>query len=197
MGIQSKLMALNLPAAVEHALVEHLAMQGVALVPPESDDDADIDMVVYGRSMVQRQAAPDRALRAGIPSLAIDLSRPSRLGSVLRQIRHMLDEPTLYLDPYPVGAFMFHPAEKRLERADGSDIPLTDREVDILAWLSRHRGKTVGRDDLLAKVWRYQPGLDTHTLETHIYRLRQKIEKDADTPEFLKTEEGGYRLSMP
>jgi DNA-binding response OmpR family regulator len=80
---------------------------------------------------------------------------------------------------------------------EGEDIALTDREVDILAYLVRHRQAPVSRDMLLKNVWQYQEGVDTHTLETHIYRLRQKIEASADEPRLLLTVEGGYRLHLP
>jgi DNA-binding response OmpR family regulator len=79
-----------------------------------------------------------------------------------------------------------------------SAVSLTDKEVEILAYLIRRRGATVSRDDLLKDVWRYQAGVDTHTLETHIYRLRQKISGMPALTNALSTDEdGGYRFVMP
>ena len=52
----------------------------------------------------------------------------------------------------------------------------------------------VSRETLLQEVWGYNSGVTTHTLETHIYRLRQKVEKDAASPQILVTEAGGYKL---
>lgn len=72
---------------------------------------------------------------------------------------------------------------------------LTEKETAILAFLHANKNRTVARQELLDAVWGYAEGVETHTLETHIYRLRQKIEKDAANPEILLTEENGYRLS--
>ncbi len=73
-------------------------------------------------------------------------------------------------------------------------IRLTEKETSILKYLYRAGSKVVGRDTLLAEVWGYNSGVTTHTLETHIYRLRQKIELDPSSAEILVTEAGGYRL---
>ena len=73
-------------------------------------------------------------------------------------------------------------------------VRLTEKETAILKYLYRAGAKVVGRDVLLAEVWGYNSGVTTHTLETHIYRLRQKIEKDPSNAEILVTETGGYRL---
>ena len=108
----------------------------------------------------------------------------------------MLEDPALYLAPFSLGDFVFNPPERMLTAADDTEVSLTDREVDIIVYLARHAGRAVPRDDLLRNVWRYQEGVDTHTLETHIYRLRQKIERVAETPEILQTKEAGYRLAL-
>ena len=72
--------------------------------------------------------------------------------------------------------------------------PLTEKETSILKYLYRAGEKVVGRDVLLHEVWGYNAGVTTHTLETHIYRLRQKIEPDPANSEILVTETGGYKL---
>ena len=71
---------------------------------------------------------------------------------------------------------------------------LTEKETSILKFLYRSGDKPVSRDVLLHEVWGYNSGVTTHTLETHIYRLRQKIEKNPSNAELLITESGGYKL---
>ena len=73
---------------------------------------------------------------------------------------------------------------------------LTEKETAILKFLLRAGDEPVSRDVLLNDVWGYHADVTTHTLETHIYRLRQKIEADPANAQLLVTEGGGYRL-MP
>ena len=73
-------------------------------------------------------------------------------------------------------------------------VRLTEKETAILKYLYRAGDKVVGREVLLDDVWGYNTEVDTHTLETHIYRLRQKIEEDPSRAVLLVTESGGYRL---
>lgn len=82
-----------------------------------------------------------------------------------------------------------------LKRDDNYTASLTEKEVEILSLLHANKGKTVSRQDMLQKIWNYAQEVETHTLETHIYRLRQKIEKTPSQPEILITEESGYRIS--
>jgi DNA-binding response OmpR family regulator len=73
-------------------------------------------------------------------------------------------------------------------------VRLTDKETAVLRYLCRAGQRPVSRETLLQEVWGYNSGLTTHTLETHIYRLRQKIEKDAASPAILVTKAGSYTL---
>jgi DNA-binding response OmpR family regulator len=94
-----------------------------------------------------------------------------------------------------IGPYSFEPAAKRLiERARARTIRLTEKEAAMLDLLWQAAGMVVPRAALLARVWGYQAGLSTHTLETHVYRLRRKIERDPAHAELLITEFGGYRL---
>ena len=81
-----------------------------------------------------------------------------------------------------------------LEDDSNQKVRLTEKETSILKYLFRAGEKAVSRDVLLNEVWGYNAGVTTHTLETHIYRLRQKIEADPSSAEILVTEPGGYRL---
>jgi len=92
-----------------------------------------------------------------------------------------------------IGPYTFHPSAKLLQ-SDSRKVRLTEKETNILKFLHASAG-TVPRDILLHEVWGYGPAVATHTLETHIYRLRKKIEQDPARAQILLTEEGGYRLS--
>jgi len=95
-----------------------------------------------------------------------------------------------------IGHYKFRPAYKQLlDPHNGETVRLTEKEAAILQYLYRADGATVNRDKLLQEVWAYRPGVATHTLETHIYRLRQKIECDPRRPRILMTEPAGYRLA--
>jgi DNA-binding response OmpR family regulator len=96
---------------------------------------------------------------------------------------------------FTIGPYAFHPAAKALFRADKKQrIRLTTKEAEILKCLFRHAGGVVSREMLLDEVWSYKARVTTHTLQTHIYRLRQKLETDPEDPRLLITEVGGYRL---
>jgi len=96
---------------------------------------------------------------------------------------------------YRIGPYTFRPSAKLLIGEAAKKIRLTEKETNILKFLHRS-GETVPRETLLHEVWGYNPAVTTHTLETHIYRLRQKIEVDPSRARLLVTESGGYRL-MP
>lgn len=185
-----KILLLGLPPALETALLQQLAADPTVSAATGTGPDAatEADLVIY--------AGTGRDLPPGVPALPLDVAKPARLGAILRQAQQMLEEPALYLDEFSIGPYVFQPQEKTLARSGQQDIALTDREADILVYLAKHRGTAVSRDDLLRDVWRYQDGIDTHTLETHIYRLRQKIEESAEQPALLVTAEGGYRLNI-
>ena len=95
-----------------------------------------------------------------------------------------------------IGGFSFVPALKALFAAgSGERVALTEKESRILHYLYRARGGAVARETLLAEVWEHTAQLETHTLETHIYRLRRKIETNPDRPKVLVTAPGGYSLA--
>jgi DNA-binding response OmpR family regulator len=95
---------------------------------------------------------------------------------------------------FTLGPYTFQPAQKMLLTEDDKKIRLTEKETNILKFLYRSTDGVVARDVLLHEVWGYNAGVTTHTLETHIYRLRQKIEPDPSNARLLVTESGGYRL---
>ena len=91
-------------------------------------------------------------------------------------------------------AMLVSGSARLLTGANARKVRLTEKETAILRFLYRAGQMPVSRETLLQEVWGYNSGVTTHTLETHIYRLRQKIEKDAANPEILVTEAGGYKL---
>ena len=96
-----------------------------------------------------------------------------------------------------IGDYVFRPGLKILERQNGAaKIRLTEKETNILKFLHRAGGQAVARDTLLHEVWGYNAQVSTHTLETHIYRLRRKIEADPSEATLLLTLEGGYALAQ-
>ena len=132
----------------------------------------------------------------GLESGANDyVTKPFRFSVLLARIRAALRQHDQSEDViFTIGPYSFQPAAKLLETAEGSKVRLTDKETSILKYLYRQGPKTISRDILLKKVWGYNNRVTTHTLETHIYRLRQKIERDPANARLLVTEEGGYRL---
>ena len=132
----------------------------------------------------------------GLESGANDyVTKPFRFSVLLARIRAALRQHDQSEDVvFTIGQYSFQPAAKLLEAADGQKVRLTDKETSILKYLYRQGPKTITRDVLLKEVWGYNNRVTTHTLETHIYRLRQKIERDPSNARLLVTEEGGYRL---
>jgi DNA-binding response OmpR family regulator len=132
----------------------------------------------------------------GLESGANDyVTKPFRFSVLLARLRAALRQHDQSEDVvFTIGPYSFHPAQKLLEGGEGTKVRLTDKETSILKFLYRQGPKTIGRDVLLKEVWGYNNRVTTHTLETHIYRLRQKIERDPSNARLLVTEEGGYRL---
>ena len=95
---------------------------------------------------------------------------------------------------YDIGNYVFKPNSKILESNENGSIRLTEKENNILKFLYKNLGNVIRRETLLHEVWGYNSKVTTHTLETHIYRLRQKIEDDPSNACFLITEPGGYKL---
>jgi DNA-binding response OmpR family regulator len=132
----------------------------------------------------------------GLESGANDyVTKPFKFGVLLARIRSHLRSHEQSEDAvFKIGPYTFKPAAKMLIDDKDRKIRLTEKETSILKFLFRAGQKVVSRDVLLHEVWGYNAGVTTHTLETHIYRLRQKIERDPANAEILITETGGYKL---
>ncbi|MCW2306770.1 response regulator transcription factor [Rhodobium gokarnense] len=121
--------------------------------------------------------------------------KPFKFAVLLARIRAHLRQHEQSEDAtFSIGPYTFRPSAKLLLDEKGAKVRLTEKETSILKYLYRTGEKPVGRDVLLHEVWGYNSGVTTHTLETHIYRLRQKIERDPSNAELLVTEAGGYKL---
>jgi DNA-binding response OmpR family regulator len=132
----------------------------------------------------------------GLDSGANDyVTKPFRLNVLMARLRaqfrlHEASEDAVF----NIGRYSFQPGAKLLvEGGSTRKIRLTEKEVAILRFLYR-AANPVSRETLLDEVWGYNAGVNTHTLETHIYRLRQKMERDPANAEILVTTPGGYRL---
>ncbi len=131
----------------------------------------------------------------GLESGANDyITKPFRYGVLIARVHahlrsHELSEEAVYT----LGPYTFRPSAKMLVDGSGKKIRLTEKETNILKFLHR-AGDVVSREVLLHEVWGYNPAVTTHTLETHIYRLRQKIEQEPGAAQILVTEAKGYRL---
>ncbi len=123
------------------------------------------------------------------------VTKPFKFSVLQARIRAQLRQHEQSEDAiFQLGPYTFKPAMKLLETEDKKKIRLTEKETNILKFLYRAQEGVVARDVLLHEVWGYNAGVTTHTLETHIYRLRQKIEPDLSNVQLLVTEGGGYRL---
>jgi DNA-binding response OmpR family regulator len=123
------------------------------------------------------------------------VTKPFRFAVLLARIRAQLRSHEASEDAvFSIGTFTFRPSTKLLTNERGSKVRLTEKETSILRYLYRAGGKVIGREELLQEVWGYNAEVTTHTLETHIYRLRQKIEKNPSNAALLVTEAGGYKL---
>jgi len=122
------------------------------------------------------------------PPAGVDavIARPIRFADLVALIDSLCP-------PAAVGPYRFEAGELRM--ASGARVKLTEKEAAIVARLARARGATVSREALLRDVWGYGPNMSTRTLETHIHRLRRKIEPSPRKPLWLKTEGDGYRLA--
>ena len=133
----------------------------------------------------------------GLDSGANDyIAKPFRLNELLARLRAQLRIFENSEDAvFTIGPYTFRPSAKLLQDpAKNRRIRLTEKEAAILKFLYRAGTRAVARQVLLNEVWGYNAAVTTHTLETHIYRLRQKIEPDPANARLLVTEGGGYRL---
>jgi DNA-binding response OmpR family regulator len=124
------------------------------------------------------------------------VTKPFRIGVLMARLRaHIREHEQSEFAVFTIGPYTFRPAAKQLlDNETNKKVRLTDKETSIIKYLFLAGERVVSRDVLLDEVWGYNAGVTTHTLETHVYRLRQKIERDPSNAVLLVTEPNGYRL---
>ncbi|MEY4707039.1 MAG: hypothetical protein RJB58_762 [Pseudomonadota bacterium] len=190
------------------SLAEQLQHEGHDVMAARTAEDAvhavrggSFAFAIIGLDDGDSAAAALRAAGLSAPLLLLgesttqeSLAKPFRFSALLARMHALLTHHAASSDAaVRIGPYTFHPSAKLLQ-AGGRKVRLTEKETNILKFLHANTG-TVSRDILLHEVWGYGPAVATHTLETHIYRLRKKIEQDPARAQILLTEGGGYRLS--
>ena len=122
---------------------------------------------------------------------SVSLKKPFHINDLLKLLETDPQSYGLAQCEFNIGKHVFFALDKKLQTPNNDTLYLTDKEAVLLNYLCRYENKFVPRQDLLKEIWGYNNDMETHTLETHIYRLRQKLGSDGDC---LTTEEGGYRL---
>jgi DNA-binding response OmpR family regulator len=124
------------------------------------------------------------------------VTKPFRLNVLLARLRAHLRQSEHRDDAvFAIGPYTFQPGAKLMtDQTRRKKVRLTEKETAILRYLYHAGDRAIGRATLLGEGWGYNAAVTTHTLETHVYRLRQKIERDPANAEILITEPGGYRL---
>ncbi len=91
--------------------------------------------------------------------------------------------------------YILYPSRKEVLNMRNNELTkLTEKEVSIIKYLYKNKDKVVGKNDLMCEVWGYSADATTHTVETHIYRLRQKVEQENIAAQLILTSDGGYQL---
>ena len=174
------LLDIGLPDRDGHALCQAMRQAGVRS-----------PVILLVPAGIRTDSARDR--EAGVSDT---VSRPFRFGVLLTRLKtHLLQFERSEDNIFVIGPYNFQPAARSLQdQRANRHVRLTEKETAILKYLYAMGRKVVGREVLLGEVWGYNAGVTTHTLETHVYRLRQKIEADPSNAQILITEPGGYRL---
>ena len=196
-------------AVLRASLAEQLQHEGYEVVAARNGEDAahaagagHFAFAIIGLENGDGVAADLRAAGLASPVLLLgagsttqeSLAKPFRFSALLARLHALSTHHAGSGDAaVRIGPYTFHPSAKLLQ-AGQRKVRLTEKETNILKFLHASAG-TVPRDILLHEVWGYGPAVATHTLETHIYRLRKKIEQDPARAQIRLTEGGGYRLS--
>ncbi len=162
-----------------------------------ADDDLADDCVDSLRQTLSRMEGTISVIRIGSGLSDDAITKPFRLGTLMARVKELIDRPAYaVMAPVEVGPFTFHPASRALEhRPSGTSNRLTEKESLILVELLLAGEAPVDRNTLLERVWGHDTRIRTHTLETHIWRLRRKLGEDRSEARILLNVPGGYRLN--
>ena len=177
---------------LRRSLQDQLARHGFSVIDADGADAPDL-VLLDGDGAgggAGRWTAPCIVLGGSGPVAGTRLDKPFRFADLLRAIETQIKAAQPAAQGIALGSFVFHPSARRLEGRGGRSLRLTEKETAILDYLTQAGGRVVSRTELLGSVWGYADDADTHTVETHIYRLRRKMGSSA----LLVTENGGYRL---
>ena len=157
--------------------------------------EAEISSIVL--FMIEPQISETSSLGNSVQTYYF-IERPFRIHSLNKKISMILAKISNSSEvTHKIGPFIFLPLTKALMLGEKTKVELTEKEVAILKCLIGAGEEAVDRDTLLKQVWNYSPGVTTHTLETHIYRLRQKLEIDASIPRLIISKDGGFMINSP
>lgn len=138
----------------------------------------------------------DRGFEADVGA-SIVMQAPFRCSQFLKMINSALVSVATERDMlWMISGCKYYPGEKQLVNGANAIFRLTEKEAAILARLYKADGESVSREELLRDLWGYHAEAETHTVETHIYRLRQKLEPDPAQASILVTDTNGYRLNL-
>ncbi len=208
MASAKRILLLDGNVVSRQSLAEQLAQDGVyAVIEAGSAEDAsaadDYQLAILDTDVAGSGALGEALRSAGKPVLYLtqsqedgvgeQLVKPFRFAALAAKLAAHLGSARASNDrPVQIGPYQFRPGAKLLTEG-ARKVRLTEKETSILKFLA-DAGRTVPRETLLHEVWGYSPAVTTHTLETHIYRLRRKIEENPGRAKILITENGGYRL---
>jgi len=187
-------------AALQRTLGEQLSAKGHSLCPEAAEShllllDAEEGIALVCKELRQRGLMQPILLlglaAAAARAIGADdgLAKPFRFGDLLRAV-----EQNAAREAVAVGNFRLDANAREMVDPQGRSLRLTEKETAILSYLARAGDQVVGRDELLGEVWGYAGDATTHTVETHIYRLRRKLTENGGA-DLLLTENGGYRLA--
>ncbi len=192
----------SVPEAVERTRSDRTQFDAVLLITGHSDETPamlcarlrqallSVPIIILAHQAGESDVVD--GLEAGASDFVVAPYRPVELQARLRaQIRAHANSADVVM---ALGPYRFLPASRVLERTGHGTIRLTQKETEVLKYLYRAACQPVARQTLLREVWGYRHGADSYTVESHIYRLRRKIEADPTRPRFLVNEDGGYAL---